>query len=163
MTSYPALIFTDLRGIVFNEDASYKELLTVAAAMGAFWVVFFQVMNHILRFLSYDKPWLRLAMERDYSRADKEELKKQGTTSKEEFIEKNMKEWPNSISMSLQHVVGALGCIPFLVRWLILWLVNLFKSYILSFHIFCLPSFFASAWDRGSVMGSIDRMFGWSK
>lgn len=155
------MIFTYLRDIVFNEDASYKELLTVAAAMGAFWVVFFQVMNPILRFLSYDKPWLRLSIEREYSRADKEELKKQGT-SKEEFIEKNMKEWPNSISMSLQHVAGALGCIPFLVRWLILWLVNLFKSYT-SFHIlYCLRSF-ASAWDRGSVMGSIDCMFGWSK
>lgn len=137
MTSYPTLIFTYLRDIVFNEDASYKELLTVAAAMGAFWVVFFQVMNPILRFLSYDKPWLRLSIEREYSRADKEELKKQGT-SKEEFIEKNMKEWPNSISMSLQHVAGALGCIPFLVRWLILWLVNLFKSYIFSHMLFAL-------------------------
>ena len=56
-------------------------------------------------------------MEREFERSDKKQLEQFGQpTSKEEYIEKSMKDWPGGIAMCIQHVAGALLCLPLLVR-----------------------------------------------
>ena len=112
---YPSQLYTYLLDIVFNEDASYKELYTVAAALGVFWAIFIEVTKHIVGYFSYDKPWLRQSFDREYNRLPDEG--RQGL-SKEEFIEKGMKEWPWNVAVALQHVFGSLVCLPFLVSLL---------------------------------------------
>ena len=65
LLEYPAFIYSYLLDIVFNEDATAKELFILAVAIGIFWHTFCEITKHIVRYLTYDAPWLREASDRE--------------------------------------------------------------------------------------------------
>ena len=74
LQQHPAQIYTYLLDIAFNEDATYIELVTLAFAIGVFWMITLETAKPIIRYFTYDKPWLRQAMEREFERSDKKQL-----------------------------------------------------------------------------------------
>lgn len=105
-----------LSKIIFDEDATAADLMTIVFAFGILWYVVFYIIKRILRPLVHNKPWLIKALERDYERSGKkmiEDLNIQFT--KEEFIAWAMNDWPRMQGISLQHFVGSLFCIPSLL------------------------------------------------
>ena len=76
LQQHPAQIYTYLLDIAFNEDATYIELVTLAFAIGVFWMITLETAKPIIRYFTYDKPWLRQAMEREFERSDKKQLER---------------------------------------------------------------------------------------
>lgn len=115
LLEYPAFVYSYLLDIVFNEDATAKELFILAAAIGIFWHTFCEIVKPIVRYLTYDAPWLREASEREYERTKKmwEEwgIKK----TKEEAVHEAMHNWPNMLVGTIQHLAGSMLCIPTLL------------------------------------------------
>ena len=73
--------------IIFNEEATYSDLLYVVLFFSFFWFLVFSAAAIIIRPFTYGKPWLVAAGERDYERGGKDFNKKIGLPSqtKEEF------------------------------------------------------------------------------
>ena len=63
-----------LMDIVLNQHSSASELFLIALAFGVFWFVTFYIIKSIIRPFVHNKPWLRVAMERDYERSAKKML-----------------------------------------------------------------------------------------
>ena len=106
---YPAYLLE----IAFKEDATVYELLTIAISFAVFWGFSFVAAKPLLRRLTYDTPLLRSACEREYERFGKAMYEDFGLKiSKEEAIEKMMREWPDWIIVVPQHAVGSMLCIP---------------------------------------------------
>lgn len=103
--------------IIFNEDATYGDLLYVVLFFSFFWFLVFTAAAIIIRPFTYGKPWLVAAGERDYERGGKDFNKKIGLPSqtKEEFVDSFMSRWPWTVSLALQHLVGGSFCVPALI------------------------------------------------
>ena len=107
---------TYLVEIAFKEDPTVYELLTIAVAFGVFWAIVFEIVKSLLRRLTYGRPWLRSACEREYERGMKVSLEKLGLNlTKEEAINNMMRDWPDMIVVTVQHAIGAMFCIPSLL------------------------------------------------
>merc|ERR1719266_2046246 len=103
---------THLYEIAFNPDATAYELLQIVLSFSVFWFIIFSITGYILGKLTYGKPWLRAACERDYERGMKQMMEEYGfEMSKEEYIDEAMKDWPLVIVMNIQHTAGALLCV----------------------------------------------------
>ena len=107
---YPAYLLE----IAFKEDATVYELLTIALAFAVFWGLFFEAAKVLLRRLTYGRPWLRLACEREYERSTKKMFEDFGLKlTKDEAVENMMRDqWPDSIVIISQHAAGSMLCIP---------------------------------------------------
>jgi hypothetical protein len=110
---YPAYLLE----IAFKEDATLYELLAIALAFAVFWGLFFEAGKVLLRRLTHDRPWLRLACEREYERSAKKMFEDIGLTlTKEEAVEHMMRDqWPDCIVIISQHAAGSILCIPSLL------------------------------------------------
>ena len=93
LLEYPALIYEYLIDIVNNEDATAKELIILATSIGIFWHIFVLITKPIVNYFTYDTPWLRRSMEREYERNLKQLYEDWGIKkTKEEIIDEGMKE-----------------------------------------------------------------------
>ena len=110
---------TYLIDLAFKEDATATELLYVALGFAIIWAIVFTVSRPILSHFTYGKPWLYAACERHYNRGGKEELEEFGMIekhwTKEEALDKMMRDWPFNQVLMLQHLVGAMLCLPSLL------------------------------------------------
>jgi hypothetical protein len=105
-----------------NPAATVTEILHLVLYLAAFWALFFYLATAILRPLVYGKPWLIAAGERFYVRGGKEEAALFGfSTKKEDCIEHFMTNWPWTIALSFQHLIGGFLCLPSLCGF---WLDN---------------------------------------
>mmetsp|Transcript_9086 Transcript_9086/g.16952 ORF Transcript_9086/g.16952 Transcript_9086/m.16952 type:complete len:386 (-) Transcript_9086:152-1309(-) len=99
--------------IIFDENATASELLTLVAAIAVFWAAFFYLFGLILRPMVYGKPWLIAAGERDYERGGKELYEQLGIAkTKDEFVDTFMDLWPWNQAVYVQHFVGGMLCVP---------------------------------------------------
>mmetsp|Transcript_35614 Transcript_35614/g.47828 ORF Transcript_35614/g.47828 Transcript_35614/m.47828 type:complete len:304 (-) Transcript_35614:501-1412(-) len=109
MTFYPSTLID----IAFNENATAQELICLVIFFSVFWAVTFSTIVIIVLPLVYDKPWLRVVSERDYERSAKKDLADLGYhMTKEEFIHWHMTFWPQTQAIALQHLFGAVICLP---------------------------------------------------
>ena len=93
LAEYPALIYAYLIDIANNEDATAKELIILATSIGIFWHTFVLITKPIVNYFTYDTPWLRRSMEREYERNLKQLYEDWGIKkTKEEIIDEGMKE-----------------------------------------------------------------------
>lgn len=105
--------FSALKDIVFDENATARDLLRVVAFLAVFWAIFFSLLSAIVRPLVYGKPWLVAAGERDYDRGAKELYKKFGVDkSKEDYVTYFMGMWPWTCGIIVQHLIGGMLCLP---------------------------------------------------
>ena len=107
---YPAY----LQEIVFKDDATAYELLTIALTFSVLWAFVFAAARPLLRSISYGRPWLRAACEREYEHGGKDVYDAMKMT-KEEAIEMMMKDWVTMQVINIQHFTGAILCIPSLL------------------------------------------------
>ena len=112
--------------LIFKEDATFTELLYIALGFALLWGIIFVSARILLAHLTYGQPWLYAACERHYNRGGREELELLGFLdkgmSKEDAVSKMMKDWPFLQVIVLQHLAGALFCVPSLlgvgdVKW----------------------------------------------
>jgi len=107
------IVLSKLSKIVFDENATARDLLIVVAFMTVFWAVFFTLLSALIRPLVYGKPWLVVAGERDYERGGRELFEQFGIDkSKEGFVEQFMNMWPRTCGVIVQHLVGGMLCTP---------------------------------------------------
>lgn len=109
-----AAIRSHLLKLVFKEDATYLELLTIALAFSVLWFVAFKLFAMVVRPWAMKSPALRRAQERDYDKMDEGAKDFIGVAdlSKEEAINKMLYLWPTWQALFIQHVVGGSLCIP---------------------------------------------------
>ena len=106
--------------LIFKEDATAYDLLTIAAAFAVIWAIVFAIARPAIGALSYNKPWLKSACERDWDRGAKAELEMffgHTNLSKDAGVEILMRQWPWMVSVSIQHVAGVMLCVPSLMGW----------------------------------------------
>ena len=121
MTFLSTLLATPdyLLHLIFKEDATFNELLYIALAFALLWGIIFVSARIILAHLTYGKPWLYAACERHYNRGGREEGEALGfldkDMSKKDAVSKMMKDWPFLQVLVLQHLAGALLCVPSLL------------------------------------------------
>ena len=102
--------------IAFNENPTVYELLTIAVAFGVFWAIVFEVVKPLLRSITYGRPWLRSACERDYERGAKKIFEQLGIkVTRDEAINNMMRDWPDLLVVSVQHLSGTIFCVPSLL------------------------------------------------
>ena len=105
--------------LIFKEDATFTELLYIALAFALLWGIIFVSARIILIHLTYGKPWLYAACERHYNCGGREEGEALGfldkDMSKQDAVSKMMKDWPFLQVIVLQHLAGALFCVPSLL------------------------------------------------
>ncbi|KAL7533505.1 hypothetical protein ACHAXR_005271 [Thalassiosira sp. AJA248-18] len=103
-----------LHEIVFKEDATAHELLTIALACSVFWKIAFAVARPLILSQSYGGPLRRC--EKEYDDGGKEMLEEMGyKLSREEAIAAMLKEWVNWQVVNIQHLTGAMLCVPSLL------------------------------------------------
>jgi hypothetical protein len=108
-----------LHDVLFDENASSGDLITIVGALAFFWAVVFTFLSSILRPLVYKKPWLRAAGGERYWAGEGQKMAKDigMETTKDEFIDNYMLVmWPWHVGVYLQHLVGAILCIPSLLE-----------------------------------------------
>jgi len=118
------MLFTELcdhlHTIAFNKDATAYELMQIVLSFSVFWFIVFDIAGRILLKLTYDKPLLKSACEREYERSDMKEWIEYShgmDYSKEQAIDDMMKDWPEIQVMMIQHTVGGLLCVPSLIGY----------------------------------------------
>ena len=105
-----------LQKIIFDEDATGTDLFAIVLMFAVLWFVVFYVVKGIIHSLVHDKPWLRVAVERDYDRATKKTLQDLNIVmTREEAIKWCMDDWPRMQALYIQHFVGSIFCIPSLL------------------------------------------------
>jgi len=101
---------------IFNEDATITDLLLLVLSLALVWFVVFYVAAAIIHPLVHNKPWLVAAGERDYDRGGKELHEKLGAPkTKPQFVEMFMDMWAWNQTLSIQHLLGGLVCLPAVV------------------------------------------------
>ena len=110
-------IAAHFKDIAFKDDANLHDLLTIALAFAVFWFVALWAAAKILLCLTFGRAWLRDATEKEYERSyDRKMMEEYGlitkNTTKKEIIDDMMKSWAEFQPIMLQHVVGALLCVP---------------------------------------------------
>jgi len=100
--------------IIFDENATAKDLLILVGALAVFWALaFYVIADLIIRPLVYGKPWLIAAGERDYDRGGKELHEKLGMPkTKDQFVVQFMDQWSWLQVVGVQHLLGGLLCLP---------------------------------------------------
>ena len=113
----PTANMVPLALLAFKEDATVAELFILAGAFALFWLVFFNLARPLLHRLTKDSPWLRAACERDFERTGREHMAAWGiVATKEEAVAWMMQDWARQQPVMLQHLVGALLCVPSVFR-----------------------------------------------
>jgi len=108
----PQDIKQHLLTIIFDDDPTVPQLLTVVAAFAFFWFIFFSIVKFTVRPLIHNKKWLLDAISKDYERGAKRQLKDLHIDmTKDEFIAFAVRDWPRMQSIYLQHFVGSFFCI----------------------------------------------------
>jgi len=104
---------SDVIGMAMDPDATMLEMLQLVLYFAGFWAIVFYVGTILIRPLVFGKAWLVTAGERFYVRGGKEEYEMLGfPTKKEDFINTFMTNWPWSIIVAVQHLVGGLLTVP---------------------------------------------------
>jgi len=107
------ILLSTLTDIIFDENATVRDLLTVVTFLTIFWGLFFALLSAVIRPLVYGKPWLVAAGERDYERGGKELYEQFGLSkTKEQFVDTFMGMWPWTCGVVAQHLIGGLLCLP---------------------------------------------------
>lgn len=107
---------TDVIATIFNEDATFLDLLALVLALAVFWFVVFAIAAAIIKPLVVGKPWLIAAGERDYDRGGKELWENIGSPkTKEEFVVSFMDLWAWNQTLAIQHLLGGAVCLPAII------------------------------------------------
>ena len=107
---------TDVIATIFNEDATFLDLLALVLALAVFWFVIFAIAAAIIKPLVMGKPWLIAAGERDYDRGGKELWENVGAPkTKAEFVVSFMDMWAWNQTLAIQHLIGGAVCLPAII------------------------------------------------
>eukprot|EP00574_Skeletonema_japonicum_P003576 CAMPEP_0201714042 /NCGR_PEP_ID=MMETSP0593-20130828/662_1 /ASSEMBLY_ACC=CAM_ASM_000672 /TAXON_ID=267983 /ORGANISM="Skeletonema japonicum, Strain CCMP2506" /LENGTH=385 /DNA_ID=CAMNT_0048203267 /DNA_START=26 /DNA_END=1183 /DNA_ORIENTATION=- len=99
--------------IIFSDEPTVRDLFSLVVAFAIIWFIVFSAVKTIVRPLIHNKKWLLDAMSKEYERHAKKQLEELNMDmTKDEYIAFSMRDWPRLQSISSQHLIGSLFCIP---------------------------------------------------